>query len=128
MKQARRTLDLKEKKFHVPMVDRTPQEPPPFIVAVVGPPQVGKSTLIRSLVKHYTKQNLNDPKGPITLISGKQRRLTIIECPNDLNAMTDVGKVADLVLLLLDASFGFEMETFEFLNILQAHGFPRYYY
>jgi len=70
VKQARRTLDLKEKKFHVPLVDRTPQEPPPFIVAVVGPPQVGKSTLIRSLVKHYTKQNLNDPKGPITLISG----------------------------------------------------------
>ena len=29
------------------------------------------------------------------------------------------------VLLLVDASFGFEMETFEFLNILQVHGFPR---
>ena len=29
------------------------------------------------------------------------------------------------VLLLIDASFGFEMETFEFLNILQAHGFPK---
>ena len=29
------------------------------------------------------------------------------------------------VLLLVDASFGFEMETFEFLNILQAHGFPK---
>lgn len=25
----------------------------------------------------------------------------------------------------MDASFGFEMETFEFLNILQVHGFPR---
>ena len=29
------------------------------------------------------------------------------------------------VLLLVDASFGFEMETFEFLNILQVHGFPK---
>lgn len=29
------------------------------------------------------------------------------------------------VLLLVDASFGFEMETFEFLNICQVHGFPR---
>lgn len=29
------------------------------------------------------------------------------------------------VLLLVDASFGFEMETFEFLNVLQVHGFPR---
>lgn len=39
--------------------------------------------------------------------------------------MIDVAKIADLVLLLVDASFGFEMETFEFLNILQAHGFPK---
>lgn len=29
------------------------------------------------------------------------------------------------VLLLVDASFGFEMETFEFLNICQVHGFPK---
>ncbi len=29
------------------------------------------------------------------------------------------------MLLLIDAAFGFEMETFEFLNILQVHGFPK---
>jgi GTP-binding protein required for 40S ribosome biogenesis len=29
------------------------------------------------------------------------------------------------VLLMVDGSYGFEMETFEFLNILQAHGFPK---
>ncbi|KAI1887223.1 hypothetical protein AGOR_G00203970 [Albula goreensis] len=39
--------------------------------------------------------------------------------------MIDLAKVADLVLMLIDASFGFEMETFEFLNICQVHGFPR---
>merc|ERR1719430_3048245 len=39
--------------------------------------------------------------------------------------MIDVAKIADLVLLLVDASFGFEMEIFEFLNICQVHGFPR---
>ena len=32
-----------------------------------------------------------------------------MECGNDLNSMIDIGKVADLVLLLVDASFGFEM-------------------
>jgi len=31
---------MAEKKLHVPMVDRTPEEPPPVIVAVVGPPGV----------------------------------------------------------------------------------------
>ena len=30
------------------------------------------------------------------------------------------AKVADLVLLMVDGSFGFEMETFEFLNMLQV--------
>lgn len=39
--------------------------------------------------------------------------------------MIDAAKYADLVLLLIDGSFGFEMETFEFLNCLQVHGFPK---
>jgi ribosome biogenesis protein BMS1 len=32
-----------------------------------------------------------------------------MECNNDLNSMIDIGKIADLVLLMIDASFGFEM-------------------
>ena len=56
--------------------------------------------------------------------------------------MIDIAKVADLVLLMVDGSYGFEMvrslflhtlqilsdvtqETFEFLNVLQSHGFPK---
>ncbi|CEG78865.1 Putative GTP-binding protein AARP2 involved in 40S ribosome biogenesis [Rhizopus microsporus] len=124
-KTARRNFDLGEKKLHVPLVDRTPIEAPPVVIAVVGPPGTGKSTLIRSLVKRYTKHNLNEIKGPITVVSGKKRRLTFVECNNDLNSMIDIAKVVDLVLLMIDASFGFEMETFEFLNILQSHGFPK---
>ena len=60
--------------------------------------------------------------GPVTVVSGKKQRLTFIECPNDVNYMIDIAKVADLVLLLIDASFGFEMEIFEFLNIAQVCG------
>jgi len=58
-------------------------------------------------------------------VSGKNKRLTFYEVPNDLNSMVDIGKIADLILLVVDANFGFEMETFEFLNILQQHGFPK---
>ncbi|KAI5067058.1 hypothetical protein GOP47_0017586 [Adiantum capillus-veneris] len=114
-----------QRRLHVPVLDRTVEEPPPYVVVVQGPPQVGKTLLIKSLVKHYTKHNLSDMRGPITVISGKQRRLQFVECVNDVNAMIDSAKVADLVLLLVDGSYGFEMETFEYLNILQVHGFPK---
>uniref|UniRef100_A0A1B6KVB2 Bms1-type G domain-containing protein n=1 Tax=Graphocephala atropunctata TaxID=36148 RepID=A0A1B6KVB2_9HEMI len=121
----RRTQDIQTKKQHVPVVDRTPLEPPPIMVAVVGPPKVGKSTLIQCLVKNFTRQPLTAIKGPVTVVSGKKRRITLMECNNDINSMIDLAKVADLVLLLIDASFGFEMEIFEFLNICQVHGMPR---
>lgn len=107
------------------MVDRTAVEPPPVVVVVVGPPKVGKTTLINNLTKMFTKLPLTDIKGPVTIVTGKKRRVTFVECNNDINSMIDLAKVADLVLLLCDASFGFEMEVFEFLNICQVHGMPR---
>lgn len=121
----RRKQDIETKKQHIPLVDRTPLEPPPILIAVVGPPKVGKSTLIKNLIKLFTKSPLTDIKGPVTIVTGKKRRITIIECNNDINSMIDLAKIADLVLLLCDASFGFEMEIFEFLNICQVHGMPR---
>lgn len=117
--------EKQQRKLRAPIMDRTGEEPPPFVVLVQGPPGCGKSTVIRSLVKHYTRHALSEVKGPITVVSGKKRRIQFMEVSNDLNDMVDAAKLADLVLLLVDGSYGFEMETFEFLNILQVHGFPK---
>ena len=108
----------------MPQVDRIPEEPPPRLVAIVGPPGVGKTTLLKSLVKRYAKETLSNPQGPITVVTSKRQRLTFVECPNELEAMVDISKVADIVLLMIDGNFGFEMETMEFLNILAASGMP----
>ncbi|XP_030765681.1 ribosome biogenesis protein BMS1 homolog [Sitophilus oryzae] len=121
----RRKQDIETKKQHIPLVDRTPIEPPPILIAVVGPPKVGKTTVINNLIRLFTRSPLKDIKGPVTIVTGKKRRITLIECNNDINSMIDLAKVCDLALLLCDASFGFEMEIFEFLNICQVHGMPR---
>ncbi|KAB1219440.1 Ribosome biogenesis protein bms1 [Morella rubra] len=120
-----RSVEKEQRRLHVPVIDRSYGEPAPYVVVVHGPPKVGKSLLIKCLVKHYTKQNMSEVRGPITIVSGKQRRVQFVECPNDINGMIDAAKFADLALLLIDGSYGFEMETFEFLNILQVHGFPK---
>ena len=107
------------KEFVEPETDET-EDQPPFVIVVQGPKKSGKTTLIKSLVKHYTRHKINTIKGTVTVRSGKNSRVTFIECPNDINGMIDLAKVADMCLTLVDASVGFEMQTFEFMSILQV--------
>ena len=57
---------------------------PPLIIMVQGGHSSGKTTLIKSLVKYYTNQNITSFKGSITVRNSKNQRLTFIECPNDI--------------------------------------------
>ncbi len=82
-------------------------------MAIVGPPGVGKTTLLKSLIRRYAKETISEPLGPITVVTSKKQRLTFIEIPNELEAMIDASKVADVVLLMIDGNYGFEMETME---------------
>ena len=94
-------MDLGQRRHHIPVVDRQSNTPPPILVAVVGPGKVGKSTLIRCLIKNFSSERLANILGPITVVAGRKRRMTFIECTNDINMMIDVAKVADLVCVFL---------------------------
>lgn len=85
---------------------------------------MGKTTLLKSLIRRYAKETIISPQGPVTVVTSKKQRLTFIECANELEAMVDIAKVADIVLLMIDGNYGFEMETMEFLNVLAATGMP----
>jgi len=98
---------------------------PPLIIMVQGGHSSGKTTLIKSLVKYYTNQNISSFKGSITVRNSKNQRLTFIECPNDISSLDDCSKIVDVAILLIDARIGFEMETFEFISLLKNHGFTQ---
>jgi ribosome biogenesis protein BMS1 len=85
----------------LPEVDRTSLEPAPIVVGIVGPPKVGKSTLMQGLIRNFTRQKLTNINGPVTVVTSKKRRLTFIECNNDINSMIDIAKVSDLVSLMI---------------------------
>ena len=57
-----------------------------------------------TVVSGMSQHRLNDI---LLMIIGKHRRLTFVECNNDMNSMIDIGKVADLVdyITLLSSSF-----------------------
>ena len=124
----KRKVEQRENRLRLPNIDLsyTKTSPPPLVIAVVGPPRSGKSTLIRSLIKALTQKKVQRVNGPITMCGkNDSQRVTFLECPATLNAMCDVSKIADIVVMVIDSSFGFELETFEFLNIATVHGLPR---
>jgi ribosome biogenesis protein BMS1 len=119
-KNAQRNLDKAHQKEVVALRNRAEEIPPPVFIVVMGPANCGKTTLIRSLVKMYTGQNLTDTKGPITVVSSKKKRVTFFECSTDIHSMTDLAKVADVVLIMIDGSYGFEMVTYRAKETLNS--------
>ena len=117
--------DKKEPKKDNKIKYYTEVDEPPLIIMIQGGHSSGKTTLIKSLVKYYTNQNINSFKGSITVRNSKNQRLTFIECPNDISSLDDCSKMVDVAILLIDARVGFEMETFEFISLLKNHGFTQ---
>ncbi|KAI3901240.1 hypothetical protein MKW92_030666 [Papaver armeniacum] len=104
-------------------------DPAPYIVVVQGPRKVGKSLLIKSLERSILTEHFPSyGQGPFPTLQVRNEsgiRLQFVECPDDINGMIDAAKYADVAILMVDASYGFEQETFEFRNLLQVHGFPK---
>jgi len=119
-------MKYEDKKYQTPIQTREyGVTPPPPVVVVFGPKLSGKSLLLSSLVRHYTRQRIEEIKGTVTMMVSKTRRITLYECAANLPAMVDASKIADLVVFTVDASVGLEIETFEMLNLLKTHGFPK---
>ncbi|ETW39239.1 hypothetical protein, variant [Plasmodium falciparum Tanzania (2000708)] len=118
-------FELEEKKLRVQKVYKEGNKSSPLIVVIQGAKGVGKSTLLKSLIKYYVGITINNIKGPISIFTKNLKRYTFIEVNDDILHMIDVAKIADICILVIDGSYGIELETLEFLNILYTHGLPK---
>ncbi|RZC87490.1 hypothetical protein C5167_036031 [Papaver somniferum] len=103
------TENEQEEEMKEPVVDGTIEEEnqAPYVIVVHGPIKVAKSTLIKSLVKHYSGRDETSE-----LLLGNGRRTQFVECPNNVNGLIDAAKYSDA-------------ETFELLNMLRVHDIPK---
>lgn len=124
-KRFQRKEDLRNRKIRIPLPLDYVSQQAPTVISVIGSGKVGKTTIIKNLISNFTKNKLVDVKGPFTLVTSKKQRVTLFECHDNMFSMIDIAKCTDIALLIVDASFGFELEIFEFLSICQTHGMPR---
>eukprot|EP00798_Chlamydomonas_sp_ICE-L_P024733 gene24733-10369_t len=113
-----RSSEKDQRRMHAPMMERAVDEPPPLMVLVHGPPGAGKTIIIK---KEEANHFCGVPSGSEWNESCLKLLLRLLQLSQLSEAVQlDAAKYADLVLLMIDGSFGFEMETFEFLNLLQV--------
>lgn len=120
-----RKEDKYNRKIHIPISQKQFSTQAPTIVTVLGSRKVGKSSIIKNLVHVLAKSKPAEVKGPFTIVTSKKQRMTLFECDDNIFSMVDLAKCTDIAVLVIDASFGFELEIFEFLSICQTHGMPR---
>ncbi|TNJ28620.1 Ribosome biogenesis protein BMS1 [Giardia muris] len=129
--RARRILQVEantaQKAAKLPYKHQFGDYPPPDSIAIIGASGVGKTTLVKTLVRCIVGTTLTTVAGPITLVASKTKRLTLFDVPSNLPAVIDAAKMATLVLIVVDATKGLEAPHYEYLNVLQSTGFPRVY-
>lgn len=114
-----------ENKIKMPIKNMCYKNDPPAFITVVGSKNSGKSSIIKSLIKKFTKHSIEISKGPITLTAGRDKRITLFECNDDIHQFVDSAKVSDMVIFVIDTTVGLECTTFEYISLLMSHGLPK---
>ena len=97
-----------------------------FTISIIGPKQTGKTTLMKSIITHYTKRKQLSVTNMISILSSEGERLFFIENIADTFSFVHSLNFSELVILLIDGFFGIEMETFETITLVKNSKLKRY--
>ena len=97
-----------------------------FTISIIGPKQTGKTTLMRSIITHYTKRKQLSVTNMISILSSEGERIFFIENIADTFSFVHSLNFSELVILLIDGFFGVELETFETITLVKNSNLKRY--
>jgi len=112
-----------EEHSHVTIPNMMYKDNPPQFIAIIGPPNCGKSLIKGRLLKHWTKEDVDTEK--IVTLKAKTKRISLYEGNNSIEDMIDTIKVADVLIMPININVGLEKETLEAINMINAHGFTK---
>jgi len=97
-----------------------------FTISIIGPKQTGKTTLMRSIITHYTKRKQLSVTNMISILNSDGERLFFVENIADTFSFVHSLNFSELVILLIDGFFGVELETFETITLVKNSNLKRY--
>ncbi|EPR79216.1 hypothetical protein SLOPH_1728 [Spraguea lophii 42_110] len=90
------------------------------LITIFGPPQSGKSSLLSAIVKQNIKTEyaisclFNNFKFTINAIKSYDNQYMLYQ-------MIDSSKISDIHILTIDGNIGVEVDTLEYISLIQAH-------
>ena len=97
-----------------------------ILISFIGPRQGGKTTLIKSIVEHFT--NIDKwPNSNLTSISSSNEEIVILaENISDSFSALNFLKFSDIIVSVVNGFFGLELETFETTTIIKNSNLNRF--
>ena len=97
-----------------------------ILISFIGPRQSGKTTLIKSIVEHFT--NIDKwPNSNLTSISSSNEEIVILaENISDAFSALNFLKFSDIIVSVVNGFFGLELETFETTTVIKNSNLNRF--
>jgi hypothetical protein len=97
-----------------------------FITSIIGPKQSGKTTLLKSIINHFTRAKKWICSGVVSILNSNGEVIIFVENNSDILSIVNCTTFSDLIVSMIDGFLGLELEIFETIALAKKSGLKRY--